>query len=191
MTSAAGYTLGGWLLKQGPKGPKFWKNRFFALWNDSELHYSASDQNMNPQTSLGYIDLRSVTSAESEDKNSTENRFVFYLKTPERTYVLAAASDAERAYWLLRIGVFVRPAKEVDPCVEIKKLQIEISKLRSDIDFESQKNSMQIGDLRKQIEAIKKEKDKEIQELKEIVRRLPSAPVSINERSSRHSMAFK
>lgn len=81
--------LGGWLLKQGPKGPKLyvffislitywitaiidfmnsWKSRYFELFNDSELHYGSSDQSLNPQTSLGYIDLRRATSAENDDK---------------------------------------------------------------------------------------------------------------------------
>lgn len=45
-----------------------WKSRYFELWNDSELHYGATDQNVNPQTSLGYIDLRKATSAENDER---------------------------------------------------------------------------------------------------------------------------
>lgn len=49
-----------------------WKSRYFELWNDSELHYGA-DQNVNPQTSLGYIDLRKATSAENDERYIQRN----------------------------------------------------------------------------------------------------------------------
>lgn len=39
----------------------------------------------------------------------------------------------------------------------------------SDIDFESQKHNMQITDLRRQMDMLKREKDKEMAELKELV----------------------
>eukprot|EP00026_Physarum_polycephalum_P006481 Phypoly_transcript_06525.p1 GENE.Phypoly_transcript_06525~~Phypoly_transcript_06525.p1 ORF type:complete len:228 (-),score=33.83 Phypoly_transcript_06525:85-768(-) len=175
-TNNGSSSLGGWLLKQGPKGPKLWKSRYFELWNDSELHYGATDQNVNPQTSLGYIDLRKATSAENDEKNSTETRFAFALRTPDRTYTLAASSDAERTYWILRIGMFVCTAKDIEPRAEIEKLKSEIAKLRSDIDFETKKNSMQMTDLKRQIETLKKEKDREISELKDMLRQALNLP---------------
>lgn len=49
------------------------------MWNDSELHYAASEQNLNPQTSLGFIDLRRATSAENDEKYVLNNNLFLCL----------------------------------------------------------------------------------------------------------------
>ena len=118
--------LEGFLGKQGAKGiSKSYQRRYFRLTTREELHYYKTDK--TPITkSQGFIDLTKVLSVERGSdvmKRSTWIRgdpaatfnYFFDIITDERTYHVAASTEAEQLQWIDAISQAVhalRPLAE-------------------------------------------------------------------------------
>eukprot|EP00048_Salpingoeca_helianthica_P002336 m.56559 g.56559 ORF g.56559 m.56559 type:complete len:211 (-) comp12041_c0_seq1:20-652(-) len=87
---------GGWLFKKGAVR-RNWKERYFVLGGGALRYYT----NEKCKKLLGEIDLSTATSVYKEYvTEGSEQRFMFSIDTPSRTYFLAATSIGDLDVWL-------------------------------------------------------------------------------------------
>jgi hypothetical protein len=113
--------LEGWLWKQGAKGfVKGWKNRWFAMPNEFEIHYYTSNTSLE---SLGSIDIRIITSVLADPSRKKDAKgYLFYITTPARVYNLAASSEKDLNYWVEGINNII-PDKKRTASMELRQIQ--------------------------------------------------------------------
>lgn len=99
----------GYLYKKGAKR-RNWKRRLFVLSGRMLRYYPNSDK---MKEALGEVDLSLATDVHKEYVNdgTSDQRFMFSIDTPGRTFFMAAHSESEMESWLrslVRAGLHVQ-----------------------------------------------------------------------------------
>mmetsp|Transcript_12296 Transcript_12296/g.16427 ORF Transcript_12296/g.16427 Transcript_12296/m.16427 type:complete len:482 (+) Transcript_12296:1040-2485(+) len=97
MESRKPVELEGYLQKEGQRGLKLWKTRWFST-QDNRLLYSPSETSNDP---VGFIPLTQVSSiAPLTHPSQPHNKTIFEVKTEQRSYHLMAECDDDRDIWV-------------------------------------------------------------------------------------------
>lgn len=107
--SESGGFRAGYLYKKGAKR-RNWKRRWFVLSGKTLRYFPSSDKMKEP---LGEIDLGKAVEVHKEfvAEGPVDQRYMFSIATPGRTYFMAAHSEAELEGWLrtlVRHGLHVQ-----------------------------------------------------------------------------------